>query len=80
MFMCVLLLYTLYMSGMLRHRGCRKPLCVYVCSIIIHIIYEWHAEAQGVQEATLCLCVFYYYTHYRQTDRQNRLFKAQVKL
>ena len=45
MFMCVLLLYTLYMSGMLRHRGCRKPLCVYVCSIIIHIIYEWHAEA-----------------------------------
>ena len=24
-----------------------KPLCVYVCSIIIHIISEWHAEARG---------------------------------
>ena len=24
-----------------------KPLCVYVCTIIIHIVCEWHAEARG---------------------------------
>ena len=24
------------------------PLCVYVCTIIIHNICEWHAEAWGV--------------------------------
>ena len=24
-----------------------KPLFVYVCTIIIHITYEWHAEARG---------------------------------
>ena len=28
-----------------------KPLCMYVCIIIIHIIYEWHSEVRG------CLCV-----------------------
>ena len=25
-----------------------KPLCMYVCTIIIHIIYKWHAEARSV--------------------------------